>query len=66
MKRANRPVPILVPPDTAAAGLKLTDSGVWSEGGLVFSTAGCIIDRKGGNSQPSGTVVLTSNSSCKL
>jgi len=64
MKRANRPVPILVPPDTAAAGLKLTDSGVWSEGGLVFSTAGCIIDR--GNSQPCGTAVLPSNPSCKL
>lgn len=30
---------------TANASFKLTDSGVWSEGGLVFSTAGCIIDR---------------------
>lgn len=48
MKRANRPVPIQVPveqEDTAAASFKLTDSGVWSEGGLVFSTAGCIIDK---------------------
>lgn len=47
MKRANRPVPIQVPVEgaTAAANFKLTDSGVWSEGGLVFSTAGCIIDK---------------------
>jgi hypothetical protein len=56
MKRANRPVPIVVPQgqgDTAAASFKLTDSGVWSEGGLVFSTTGCIIDK--GKSHTWGT-----------
>jgi hypothetical protein len=57
MKRAHRPVPILVPQQeetrSSSAGaardapdrssFNLSDSGVWSEGGVVFSTAGCII-----------------------
>lgn len=65
MKRANRPGPIQVPVegDTAAAArssFKLTDSGVWSEGGLVFSTAGCIIDK--GRSQGGGSSSTAPNS----
>jgi hypothetical protein len=65
MKRAHRPVPIQVPAegDTAAANFKLTDSGVWSEGGLVFSTAGCIIDK--GKAQ-SGTTGAPSQPSKQL
>lgn len=58
MKRANRPVPIQVPVEgdtAAAANFKLTDSGVWSEGGLVFSTAGCIIDKGTAHSVATGS-----------
>lgn len=58
MKRANRPVPIQVPVEgdtAAAANFKLTDSGVWSEGGLVFSTAGCIIDNGKSSSVDTGS-----------
>ncbi|WIA32642.1 hypothetical protein OEZ86_003444 [Tetradesmus obliquus] len=43
MKRAIRPVPIMVPLEEPPSDFKLTDSGVFEQGGIVVSKAGCII-----------------------